>query len=266
MSNRTVSRWDNGQNLPDCAVLSPLPKILGVSANELPAGARIVEKPAAPQCDAHIFAMAEAYRRMKKRHRILLIIGAVVIAQLLQGLLLFGLLYYAFATAKVEVTTDPAAYADVIGPAAKDVYRSKWGMDESIFPAAPDPAQIEAFQMARYDPWDAQFIAYLVMDYDAAAYAAECARLAALPMTEYKGCYGVSGFTRYTLLAMFADSYNGFVYALTDGESRIIYAELIFCNYCFDLDYRQYIPPAYLPDGFDATSGNPYGKAQLAAP
>ncbi len=263
VSNRTVSRWENGQNMPDYAVLPPLLEILGVSANELLAGERIAEKPAAPQYDANILAMAEAYQRMKKRNRILLIIGAVVIAQLLQGLLLFGLLYLSFH-ARVEVTTDPADYADVIGLAAKDVYRSKWGMDESIFPSAPDPAQIEAFQMTYYNPWDAQYIAYLVMDYDEAAYAAECERLASLPMTDYKGYYGVSGFTRYTLLAMFADSYNGFVYALTDGE-RIIYVELIFCNYCFDLDYKQYIPPAYLPDGFDATPNNPYGEAQRAA-
>lgn len=265
VSNRTVSRWENGQNMPDYAVLPPLLEILGVSANELLAGERIAEKPAAPQYDANILAMAEAYQRMKKRLRIFLVIGLAVLMQIVQLLILFGLLYYAFVTAKVEVTIDPAAYADVIGPNAKDIYRSKWGMDESIFPSAPDPAQIEAFQMAYYDPWDAQYIAYLVMDYDEASYAAECERLASLPMTDYKGYYGASGFTRYTLLAMFADSYNGFVYALTDGEGRIIYAELIFCNYCLDLDYRQYIPPAYLPDGFDATPNNPYRKAQRAA-
>ena len=41
---------------------------------------------------------------------------------------------------------------------------------------------------------------------------------------------------------MYADDYQGFVYALTDGEGTIIYAELIFCNYCFDLDYEKYIP------------------------
>lgn len=62
------------------------------------------------------------------------------------------------------------------------------------------------------------------------------------------------------LLAVNADSYQGFVYALTDGKSRIIYAEQIFCNYFMDLDYTKYIPQEYLLDGFDATKKSSYYK------
>jgi len=57
---------------------------------------------------------------------------------------------------------------------------------------------------------------------------------------------------------MNSDRYNGFVYALTDGKSKIIYVELIFCNYIMDLDYENEIPKEYLPDNFDATENNPY--------
>lgn len=65
------------------------------------------------------------------------------------------------------------------------------------------------------------------------------------------------------LLAMDSDSYQGFVYALTDGENQIIYVEIIFCNYFMDLDYEKYIDADYLPVGFDATSNNPYRKKML---
>ena len=64
----------------------------------------------------------------------------------------------------------------------------------------------------------------------------------------------------YELLAINEDKYQGFVYALTDGNNRIIYAEEIFCNYYMDLDYKEYIPAEYLLDGFDATEDNPYRK------
>ena len=93
-------------------------------------------------------------------------------------------------------------------------------------------------------------------------YQVEVERLCAYPSTPYIGYYTVTGFSNYTLLAMYADDYNGFVYALTDNESKIIYVELIFCNYFYDLDYQTMIPNAYLPDGFNATLDNPYSKTK----
>ena len=57
---------------------------------------------------------------------------------------------------------------------------------------------------------------------------------------------------------MNSDDYNGFIYALTDSKSKIIYVELIFCNYIMDLDYENEIPKEYLPDGFNAKDNNPY--------
>ena len=62
---------------------------------------------------------------------------------------------------------------------------------------------------------------------------------------------------------MFADEYQGFVYALTNNENRIIYVELVFCNYFYDLKYKEYINNDYLPDGFDATNDNEYQKKML---
>ena len=62
---------------------------------------------------------------------------------------------------------------------------------------------------------------------------------------------------------MESDSYQGFVYAITDGNSRIIYVEMIFCNYFMDIKYKEHIPHEYLPDGFDATENNAYRNKML---
>ena len=137
-------------------------------------------------------------------------------------------------------------------------------MDESIWPRTiKDVSNVVDYKMVYYDPWDAQYLGYLVMDYSAEDYASETARLKDYPSTDYVGYYSVTEEQTYELLAVFADEYNGFVYALTDGNSRIIYAEEIFCNYSMDLNYKEYIPEDYLLDGFDATSDNPYEKKMM---
>jgi hypothetical protein len=116
------------------------------------------------------------------------------------------------------------------------------------------------FKMVYYNPWDAQYLGYLVVDYSGEDYAKEVERLKNYNSTEYIGYYDVEEEKTYELLAVKADSYNGFVYALTDGKGRIIYAEQIFCNYFMDLDYNKYIPQEYLLDGFNATTESDYYK------
>ena len=161
--------------------------------------------------------------------------------------------------AKVDVYDDIEKYNEFIGLEAKEEYRNKWGMDESIFPSKiTDDMNVIDYKMVYYNPWDAQYLSYLVVDYNEQEYEKECQRLKEYESTEYIGYYGVTGFSKYTLLAIYADEYQGFVYALTDNENRIIYVELIFCNYFYDLKYENYIDGNYLPDGFDATADNPY--------
>ena len=101
------------------------------------------------------------------------------------------------------------------------------------------------------------------VDYKKEDYEKEVDRLKEYNSTSYIGYYGVTGFSKYKLLAMEADSYYGFIYAITDGNSKIIYVELIFCNYFYDLEYKKYINEDYLPDGFDATIENSYEKKML---
>jgi hypothetical protein len=91
-------------------------------------------------------------------------------------------------------------------------------------------------------------------------------RLSNYKSTEYIGYYSVVEEKTYDLLAVNADSYQGFVYALTDGNGRIIYGEQIFCNYFMDLDYNEYIPTDYLLDGFNAKNNNPYQLENVKIP
>ena len=181
------------------------------------------------------------------------------------GILAMLFLIIGSFTAKVEVNDDIGRYHDFIGAEARDEYQNKWDMDESIFPKAiTAQMKIIDYKMVYYNPWDAQYLSYLVVDYDREDYQKEVKRLTKYKSTAYKGYYGVTGFSKYSLLAVYADEYQGFVYALTDNDSKIIYVELIFCNYCYDLEYEKYIDTDYLPDGFDATINNDYQKKMLS--
>ncbi|MBO4888637.1 MAG: helix-turn-helix domain-containing protein [Firmicutes bacterium] len=140
-----------------------------------------------------------------------------------------------------------------------DTQWTKWGMDETIWPEKiTEDMHVADFKMVYYNPFDAQYLGYLVVDYAADDYAKEVKRLKEYESTEYIGYYCVEEEKTYELLAINADSYQGFVYALTDGKGRIIYGEQIFCNYFMDLKYEEYIPKEYLLDGFDAGIDNAY--------
>ena len=200
---------------------------------------------------------------MKKENGFLLI-GENIFSIFLILIVILPLLFIDILFTKVEVNTDIDKYNDFMGIYADDKYDNKWGMDEEIFPKTiTKDMKVKDYKMVYYNPWDAQYLSYLVVEYDSNNYKKEVKRLKEYNSTEYKGYYGVTGFSKYTLLAMYADSYNGFVYAITDNENTIIYVELIFCNYFYDLDYKEYIDERYLPDGFDASNNNEYQRKHL---
>ena len=218
---------------------------------------------------------AESFRRYVKKEKrklsiktalvtavIILAVGAVRVF-LLGGA--FAFLAWDSANAEIFEDTDVSHYSRYMGEGAEKEYAEKWDMDESIFPEEiTDEMQVTDYKMVYYNPWDAQFLSYLVVEYDGEAYNAEVERLKGYDSTGYTGYYGVEGFSEgCTLLAMEADSYHGFVYALGTGDRQIVYVELIFCNYFYDLDYKSMIPEEYLPVGFDAGKDNPYRKQML---
>lgn len=188
-----------------------------------------------------------------------------VISYFIGILIIFmSVIYLSEKSAEVEINTDISKYNEYIGENAKEKYRNKWDMDESIFPKnITENMKINDYKMVYYNLWDAQYLSYLVVEYNDEDYEKEIKRLKEFNSTDYIGYYGVTGFSKYNLVAMYADSYQGFVYALTDNKNQIIYVELIFCNYCYNIEYNDYIKEEYLPDGFDATINNDYAKQNL---
>lgn len=201
----------------------------------------------------------------EKKKRIFVISIAILTGILL---ILIAIVFWLNLTdnVRIDVYTNIAEYNNYIGEGAKENFQLKLGMDESVFPKEiTEDMDVKDYKMVYYNPWDPQYIGYLVVSYDENAYVQEMERLAAYKSTEYLGNYGVTGFLdKYTLVAMYADEYAGFVYALSDNKDTIIYVELIFCNYFLDLDYKEYIPNEYLPSGFDATIDNVYRKMMLS--
>ena len=195
---------------------------------------------------------------------ILLILGSLIVSFLIRMFIITGIIFLLFNSAKVEVNKDINKYNNYMGANAKEQYKIKWGMDETIFPnKITDNMNVKDYKMVYYDPWDKQFLSYLVVEYNEEDYKKEIERLNNYKSTDYIGYYNVTGFSKYNLVAMYADSYYGFVYAITDNDNTIIYVELIFCNYFYDLEYKKYIPNDYLPDGFDAKLDNEYQKKML---
>jgi len=253
VSNKSVSRWENGKNMPDYSVLNDLCNILDININELLSG----EKDNKETIENLDMILKEYYKMKKQKERLkkIIIIGTVVTIQILLVVFTILIINYEYDN-RLHQTTNIKDYNDVIGSNAKGIYESKWGMSEEIFPKKLT-GKVERFKMLSDDFWDKQFLSYLVIDYNEEDYNKEINRLEKLGIEEYN-YYGVTGFTNYKLVAISSDDYNGFIYALTDGKSKIIYVELIFCNYIMDLDYENEMPKEYLPDGFNAKENNPY--------
>ena len=253
VSNKTISRWENGVNMPDYSVLKDLCNILDIDINELLSG----EKNNKETIENLDMILKEYYKMKKQKEKLkkIIIIGTVVISQVFLFVFTIFVLNYEYDN-RLHQTTNLKDYNDVIGPKAKGIYENKWDMSEEIFPKKLN-GNVEYFKMLSDDFIDKQFLAYLVIDYNEEDYNKEIERLNKLGIEEYH-YYGVTGFSNYKLVAMNSHYYNGFIYALTDGKSKIIYVELIFCNYTMDLDYENEMPKEYLPDNFDATENNPY--------
>ena len=193
---------------------------------------------------------------MNNKLKPIIIIGIIIGTQLL---LVFGtifLLNYNYKN-RLYKTTNIKEYTNVIGKKAKKQYKDKWGMSEEIFPKSIKKLNVLEFKMINESFIDDQYLSYLVIDYDEESYKKEIERLKKLGIEKYN-YYGVTGFTNYELVSMKSSEYYGFVYAITDGKSKIIYVELIFTDYIMNIDYEKEIPKKYLPDGFNAKENNEY--------
>lgn len=136
--------------------------------------------------------------------------------------------------------------------------RAAWLDENHLFPyELPEGAQVENFRFEYYDPFDPNYMLYLVCTCDDEAFEREVARLKSVESTENRSAYGAEEYP-YELCAVRTDDYYGLMYALADRDNdRLIYFGLNFCNCFTDIEYEKYIDPAHLPTGFDAKPDNP---------
>ncbi len=219
-------------------------------------------------------SLKKVHKKQKTKKTILIttsaIAGVIVTAIFIRVLFAFGIIAFIGLDAmltKPEVHNDPSEYNLYVHADPYD-FETFSGDRAAIFPAeiTSDMNVIE-FQYTYYNPWDAQYVVYLTVDYTDEAYANEMLRLQDLGIERYTEYYSVTDEPAgYDLVAMNSDYYQGFVYAMipenSDGN-RITYVGIWFCNYFLDLDIHKYLPDEYLLTGFDATSGNPYEVANV---
>ena len=113
--------------------------------------------------------------KFKVQMKVILMIITTIIAVFLIRLLLIGglvkLLSFDSQRTEVYKDTDITHYQWYIGKNAKKEYADKWGMDESIFPESiTDNMDVLDYKMVYYNPWDAQYLSYLVVEYDDKSY------------------------------------------------------------------------------------------------
>ena len=181
--------------------------------------------------------------------------------------LIIGLFAVSFYGAKVKVTNDISEYNTYIHSREAN---TEYNMGKQpIFEIFPDSvnARADEFQLTYYNPWDPQYVVYMTLDYGD-SYDAEISRLESIGTEDYEGIYSVTGKPEgYDIVAMDSDEYYGFVYAMipenSDGNTKITYCAIVFCNYFLDLDVHGYMPDKYLLKGFDATDENPYREKML---
>lgn len=74
ISEKTVSKWETGNGLPDVSLMKPLCDLLGVSLNELFSGQRLDEKQYYIKAEENIMSLVEEKAEAKKR----IVLGVIV--------------------------------------------------------------------------------------------------------------------------------------------------------------------------------------------
>lgn len=83
VSNKTVSRWENGRNLPDSSLFTPICDLLGISLTEFFAGEHIEQENIVQKAEESIVTTVEYTKRKTKRltkNAIVIVIVVVILA------------------------------------------------------------------------------------------------------------------------------------------------------------------------------------------
>ncbi len=98
VSDKTISKWENGNSIPDTTILLPLCKELDITVNEFLAGQRIPPENYSMKAEENMMALIQENEKVKKGNLVLQIIGgiAIVIALIFMGLSIGGISFLIF--------------------------------------------------------------------------------------------------------------------------------------------------------------------------
>ena len=178
-----------------------------------------------------------------------------ILGFLIVAIFISGVVYFKYWWSIKDEVTDITSYSEYLGSNGK--HSKDFLVYNDIFPdRIPKSAKVEEFYYYYYNPWDPNYVAYLVYPCSEDEYNAEVERLSKLNSSKDYLIYSSKGFN-YPVCAVYADSHYGYIYALADKENnRLIYVEVTFCNNFSDINYEDIIDKIYLPVGFNAKSGN----------
>lgn len=71
VTNKTVSRWENGNYMPDISLLEQLARELGVSVNELICGSRLEEADFKQKADHNLMVTFSQIQQMKRERSVI---------------------------------------------------------------------------------------------------------------------------------------------------------------------------------------------------
>lgn len=92
ISEKTVSKWETGNGLPEVGLMLPLCELLEISVNELLSGERLDEKKYFEKAEQNIMSLIQEKAEAKKKLIIAFITGFAMLAAGLTIILLAGLL------------------------------------------------------------------------------------------------------------------------------------------------------------------------------
>ena len=79
ISEKTVSKWETGNGLPEVSLMLPLCELLGISVNELLSGERLDEKRYFEKAEQNIMSLMEEKAEAKKKLIMSVIIGVITL-------------------------------------------------------------------------------------------------------------------------------------------------------------------------------------------
>lgn len=92
INSRTVSRWENGQNMPDFSLYDPICQLLNISINELLSGEKITKEDYQEKFEKNIIEVVNTVDKRNKKNNFILNIIAFIILFLFIGF--FGYVFY----------------------------------------------------------------------------------------------------------------------------------------------------------------------------